>query len=318
VLDPAFYWRTLNGGCIGAAESFMQGEWVCDHLTPLMRLFLRDLTLADSMEKGAARIATLARRVAHRLRPNTLLGSKRNIVAHYDLGNEFFSLWLDQSMAYSCGVFADSRTTLEDASIAKFDIICRKLQLRPKHRLLEIGCGWGGFAVYAAEHFGCDVTAITLSNEQLKYVQRLVEQRGLRERVTVELKDYRQVSGVFDRVVSIEMIEAVGHKNYGQFFRTISQLLGPKGLLLLQAITIADHRYKRALKDVDFIQKYIFPGSCIPSVAAIAQAVGKETDMKFVHLADFAEHYVLTLRAWLMVARSPLESALRGFPYHPR
>jgi cyclopropane-fatty-acyl-phospholipid synthase len=201
-------------------------------------------------------------------------------------------------MAYSCGVFEDSRTTLEDASRAKFDTICRKLQLRPKHRVLEIGCGWGGFALYAAEHFGCDVTAITLSNEQLKYVQRLVEQRGLRDRVTVELKDYRQVSGIFDRVVSIEMIEAVGHKNYGKFFRTISQLLDPKGLLLLQAITIADHRYKRALKDVDFIQKYIFPGSCIPSVAAIAQAVGKETDMKFVHLADFAEHYVLTLRAW--------------------
>ncbi|HMS15753.1 MAG TPA: cyclopropane-fatty-acyl-phospholipid synthase family protein [Planctomycetota bacterium] len=298
VKDPAFYRRVLFGGCIGAAESYANDQWDCDQLTALMRLLTRDLSVADGMERGLARVSTALRRVSHAVRSNSRRGSRRNIIAHYDLGNEFFKLWLDPTLAYSSAIFSEPRMSLEAASLAKFDTICRKLQLKPNHRLLEVGCGWGGFSVYAAEKFGCLVTAITISDAQFAYVSQLVEKRGLAARVTVRKEDYRDVRGTFDRIVSIEMIEAVGHRNYDRYFRALSDLLADDGLFLLQAITIADHRYERALKDVDFIQRHIFPGSCIPSIQAIANSVGRRTDMKFVHLADITDHYVLTLRAW--------------------
>lgn len=296
--DPRFYRRILTGGSIAAGESYFTGDWSTDDLTGLLRIFARNMSVADDLERGWARLALPFVKLYHALRRNTRRGSRANIHAHYDLGNEFFSLFLDETRMYSCGIFERSDSTLFEASVAKNDRICRKLALEPSDHLLEIGTGWGGFAIHAARHFGCRVTTTTISREQYEFARERVEREGLSDRVTLLLEDYRDLDGAYDKIVSIEMIEAVGHQYYPTFFETLMRRLKPDGVALVQAITIADQRYESARRAVDFIQRYIFPGSCIPSVGALVQAMTRASDLRLVHLEDQTPHYVRTLEAW--------------------
>jgi len=265
VHDPRFYGEIAFGGSIGAGEAYMQGYWSVDDLTALTRILLSNRDVLDGMEGGAARVTAPLQKALHWAARNTRAGSTRNIAAHYDLGNEFFRLFLDPTMMYSCAVFERADMTLEEASTAKLDRICRRLVLGPDDHVLEIGSGWGGFALHAARHYGCRVTTTTISRQQCRLARERVAAAGLANRVTVLLEDYRDLTGRYDKLVSIEMIEAVGHQYYDTYFRACSELLKPDGMMLLQAITIADQRYETARRSVDFIQRHIFPGSCIPS-----------------------------------------------------
>jgi cyclopropane-fatty-acyl-phospholipid synthase len=298
VTDSRFYGRVAFGGAIGAAEAYMQGYWTCNDLTRVVQLLLRNRDVLDDMDSGLARIAAPARKLFHRVNRNTKAGSRRNIAAHYDLGNDFFSLWLDPTMMYSAAVFERDGMTLKEASEAKLERICRKLELTADDHVLEIGTGWGGFAVYAARHFGCRVTTTTISREQHEYARARVAAEGLQDRVKLLLEDYRDLEGKFDKLVSIEMIEAVGHEYMDSYFEHCARLLKKDGMMLLQAITIADQRYSSALKSVDFIQRYIFPGGFLPSVTAILASVTRATDLRIYHLEDIGAHYAETLRRW--------------------
>jgi cyclopropane-fatty-acyl-phospholipid synthase len=298
VNDPAFYSELAFGGSVGAAESYMLGHWQADDLTALMRLMLRNRNALDSLETGLARASAPLRLAAHWLHRNTRAGSRRNISAHYDLGNDFFRLFLDETMMYSCALFERPDMTLAEASTAKLDAICRRLALGPQDHVLEIGTGWGGFALHAAGRYGCRVTTTTISPSQHELARERVRAAGLEDRITNLLEDYRDLRGTFDKLVSIEMIEAIGHRQFEQFFRSCSERLVPGGQMLLQSITIADHRYARARDEVDFIKRYIFPGSCIPSVSALAQAMANASELRIVHLADIGPHYATTLARW--------------------
>jgi cyclopropane-fatty-acyl-phospholipid synthase len=298
VHDPAFYRRVLAGGSIGAAESFMDGEWTTDDLTAVIRVMARNSSAAGGIETAARIIAQPLLKIAHALRRNSTTGSRRNIAAHYDLGNDFFALWLDPTMAYSSAVFEHPETTLHEAQLAKFDHLCRKLDLKPGDHLLEIGCGWGGLAIHAATNYGCRVTAATISREQFNLATERVRQAGLEGRVNVVLEDYRKLTGQYDKLVSVEMIEAVGHRYLPAFFAACSRLLKPNGLMALQAITIADRLYDRYLRSVDFIQRYIFPGGHLPAVSALTGAIKEGSDLRLVHLEDRPQDYARTLAAW--------------------
>ncbi len=298
VHDPRFYSEMAFGGSIGAGEAYMQGYWSTDDLTAVMRIILQNRDVLDGMETGWARLTEPVRKMLHWAARNTRSGSRRNIQAHYDLGNDFFKLFLDPTMMYSSAIFEHEGMSLEAASIAKLDRICRKLDLKPEDHVMEIGTGWGGFALHAARHYGCHVTTTTISPSQHDVARERVAAAGLNERITLLQKDYRDLTGQYDRLVSIEMIEAVGHQYYDTFFRKCSELLKPEGAMLLQAITIADQRYEAAKKSVDFIQRYIFPGSCIPSVAAMTGAVARATDMRLTDLKDIGPDYAVTLRCW--------------------
>jgi cyclopropane-fatty-acyl-phospholipid synthase len=298
VLDPAFYAETAWGGSVGAAESYMLGHWRADDLTALMRLMLRNHDVLDGMERGLARLSAPLRRLAHWLHRNTRAGSRRNISAHYDLGNDFFRLMLDETMMYSCALFERPEMTLAEASTAKLERICRALALGPADHVLEIGTGWGGFALHAALRHGCRITTTTISPSQFEVARERIRAAGLEDRVTLLLEDYRDLGGTYDKAVSIEMIEAIGHRQYGTFFRQCAERLVPGGRMLLQTITIADRHYARTRDDVDFIKRYIFPGSCIPSVSALAQAMADASDLRMVALADIGPHYATTLARW--------------------
>jgi cyclopropane-fatty-acyl-phospholipid synthase len=298
VQHSRFYSRILFGGSIGAAEAYMEGLWSADDLTVVMRIVALNRPAAANMEKGPARLMAPLYRLYHSARKNTKMGSRKNILAHYDLGNDFYSLFLDNTMTYSCGIFEHEQSTLEDASVAKYDHICKKLRLKPGDRVMEIGTGWGGFAVHAAQHYGVQVTTTTISDEQHAFAEKRFHNAGLEDQVSLLKKDYRDLTGEFDRLVSIEMIEAVGHHFYNNFFQTCSRLLKDDGLMALQAITIGDHIFERHKRSVDFIKRYIFPGSCIPSIAAISNAVAKATDLRLIHLEDITPHYARTLREW--------------------
>ena len=298
VRDPALYVELLLGGGVGAAEGFMDGAWSCDDLVVLVRILVRDRDVLDGLEGGLARLALPGLRLAHRLRSNTRLGSRRNIAAHYDLGNDFYQLFLDESLSYSCAVFEQPGATLEQAQTAKLERICRKLGLQPGQRLLEIGTGWGALAMHAARHHGVRVTTTTISREQHALACERVKRAGLGGQVEVLFEDYRDLRGSFDKLVSVEMIEAVGEKYLDTYMRSCSERLAPHGEMLLQAITIRDQFYAQALRSVDFIQKHIFPGSFIPSVGAIAESTTRVTDMKIVQLEDIGPHYAPTLREW--------------------
>ena len=310
VLDPRFYARVALGGSIGAAEAWVEGYWQTDDLTSLIRIFARNPQPSSSLESGAARLRRPIERLAHLLRSPTRAGSRRNITAHYDLGNEFFSLFLDPTMMYSCAIFPDEDATLEEASEHKVEHICRKLDLGPQDRVLEIGSGWGHFALHAARVHGCRVLTTTISPKQLKLVRARIAAAGLEDRVEVMLIDYRDLSpdllGRFDKVVSIEMIEAVGHRYLPAYFETISEMLEPDGEALIQAITIPDQKYDAYRHSVDFIQRHIFPGGLLPSLARMAECVRERTDLRAVDLEDITEHYPKTLRTWRenMLARA--------------
>jgi cyclopropane-fatty-acyl-phospholipid synthase len=298
VHSPEFYRAAILGGTVGAAEGYMSGSWDCTDLTALVRIFVRNRELMDGMESGWARFAGSVYRLVHFLRRNTRNGGRKNIAAHYDLGDDFFSLFLDETMTYSCGIFERAGSTLTEASVAKYDRICRKLGLRPDDHVLEIGTGWGGFAVHAAAKYGCRVTTTTISRRQFEYAARRIREEGLEDRVELLLSDYRDLSGRFDKLVSIEMIEAVGHQYLETFFRQCSERLTTDGMMLLQAITIPDDRYDLHTRSVDFIKRYIFPGSFIPSIAAISGATASATDLRMFHLEDITPHYARTLREW--------------------
>jgi len=252
----------------------------------------------ERMDTGWGRIMQPVYQWFHWLHKNTKVGSRANITAHYDLGNDFYQLFLDDTMTYSCGIFETDAATLEEASIAKYDRICRKLKLGPSDHVLEIGTGWGGFAIHAARHYGCRVTTTTISPSQYEWAESRVAEAGLDERITLLLADYRDLDGTYDKLVSIEMVEAVGHQFLETFFRCCSRHLKPDGMMVLQAITIADSVYDRHKRSVDFIKRYIFPGSCIPSLTAMCQAMAQSTDLRVVHLEDLAPHYARTLREW--------------------
>jgi len=309
VRDPRFYRRLALGGSVGAAEAYFRGHWDCDRLVELLQLFCRETTVSESVERGLARWTAFAQRFARRLQRNTLGGSRRNIAAHYDLGEDFFSLFLDETMAYSCGVFPDRLSSLREASLAKFDRVCRRLQLSDEDHVVEIGSGWGGFAVYAAEEYGCRVTTTTISQRQYEFTRRRIQEKRLEDRVTVLCQDYRNLTGQFDKLVSIEMIEAVGYEYFDTYFRTCSELLKPDGMMFLQAITIPDQQFRRYIRSNDPIKHYIFPGGCLPSLGAIFQSLGRATDMRPVYMEDLTTHYARTLQLWRQRFRANLDKA---------
>ena len=298
IKNTQFYGEVVFGGSIGAGEAYMQGYFECSNLTDLIRLMARNQSLLDNLEQGLARLTAPIQKWLHFINKNTQLGSRRNIAAHYDLGNDFFEMMLDPTMMYSSAVFQSPDQTLEEASYTKLDMICKKLALTKTDHVLEIGTGWGGFAIYAAKHYGCRVTTTTISQQQYLLASARIEAEGLSDQIEILLSDYRELKGTYDKLVSIEMIEAVGHQFYDTYFGKCSQLLKPNGLILLQAITISDQRYESATKSVDFIQRYIFPGSCIPSVTAMLNSITKSTDMRLFNLEDIGPHYATTLARW--------------------
>ncbi|MDH5212223.1 MAG: cyclopropane-fatty-acyl-phospholipid synthase family protein [Betaproteobacteria bacterium] len=298
VHDPAFYADLAFGGSVGAGESYMLGHWGTPDLNGVMRLLLRNRDALDAMEGGLSRFSAPLRLAAHWLHRNTRAGSRRNIAAHYDLGNEFFRLFLDETMMYSCAIFEHPAMSLADASRAKLEAVCRKLELSPGDRVLEIGTGWGGFALHAAGRYGCRVTTTTISPSQYQLARERVRAAGLEDRVTVLLEDYRDLAGRYDKLVSIEMIEAIGHRQFEEFFRCSAARLAPGGKMLLQSIVIDDRHYARARDEVDFIKRYIFPGCCIPSLGALSQAMAAASDLHIEDVEDIGPHYATTLARW--------------------
>lgn len=299
VKDTRFYSDIVFGGSIGAGEAYMFNYWETSDLTGLIHLFVVNRHVLDDMEGGLAHLTVLIQKFLHWFNRNTQSGSRKNIAAHYDLGNDFFKLMLDETMMYSCAIFAEPSMSLYDAQTHRLNIICQKLDLQPNEQLLEIGTGWGGLSIYAAKHYGCSVTTTTISRQQYELTCERVNQEGLSDKITVLFEDYRDLQGQYDKLVSVEMIEAVGHQYYNAYFNKCSQLLKPKGIMLLQAITIADQQYENAKKSVDFIQRYIFPGSCIPSNTAMQMAIAQSSDLRLYHLTDIGLHYATTLRKWL-------------------
>ena len=298
ILDTAFYKNIILGGTIGASESFIRGEWSSPNLTNVIRVLARNTEAQDKLENLFTLLSQPFLKVMHKLNENSVRGSKKNISRHYDLSNDFFSLFLDKNMMYSSAIYKSSKTSLEDASTNKLDVICKKLNLKKTDHVIEIGTGWGGFAIYAAKNYGCKVTTTTISIEQYKFAKQKIKEAGLGKKIKVLLKDYRLLKGQYDKLVSIEMIEAVGYQFYDEYFKIISQLLKNDGEALIQAITIKDQRYSKAIQSVDFIQKYIFPGSCIPSITAIQNSLTNSTDLVINDIRDIGHHYARTLADW--------------------
>lgn len=296
--NPRFYRFVLFGGSIGCSEAYMSDYWSSPNLTNVIRLFSINPQLTDELESKFNILLRPFFRVIHRLNKNSQKNSKRNISAHYDLSNKFFKLFLDETMMYSSAIFKTKNQSLKSASLNKLDIICKKLNLKSTDHVIEIGSGWGGFAIFAAENYGCKVTTTTISQQQHSYTKDLITKRKLNKQITLLFEDYRNLKGKYDKLVSIEMIEAVGHHFYHEYFYKINTLLKPDGVALIQAITIRDQRYKQALENVDFIQKYIFPGSCIPSIEVIQKNLTKETDMIISDLENINQHYAKTLNLW--------------------
>ena len=292
-----FFWRVLSAAEIGVGESYMEGEWECSDLEMLTRMFVESsagLEQRTPVRWGKA----LLHKSLRMLQANTLGGSRRNIRAHYDLSNALFRLFLDDGMTYSAAVFPSPETTLAQAQEEKLDGICRQLEVRPGQHILEIGSGWGSFAIHAAARYGCRVTTLTLSQEQRTLALERVRAAGLADRVDVQLRDYREMDGRFDHIVSIEMFEAVGYEYYGAFFAACERLLKPHGRVFLQTITIPDQRFDAYRRDFDWTRKYIFPGSLLASVHGIAHALKRHTHLRIDWMRDIGPHYARTLRCW--------------------
>lgn len=298
VHQSRFYSRTLLGGSIGNAESYVDGDWDTEQLTDLVRLFVLNRDVLQGIDSGIGSLLQPLQKYFHGLRRNTIEGSRENIRSHYDIGNDFFKLFLDDSMMYSSGIFESKSSSLFDASMKKVATVVAKLKLKPTDHLVEIGTGWGTLAIYAAKTYGCKVTTTTISTEQFNYAVKKVKEAGLEDLVTVLFEDYRKLTGQFDALVSVEMIEAVGLDHLDTYFEKCSSLIKPDGIMVLQAITIKDQNYEAARKSVDFIQRHIFPGCGIPSVHAMMNAVTKKTDLSLIHQEDFAEDYAQTLLHW--------------------
>jgi cyclopropane-fatty-acyl-phospholipid synthase len=298
VHHPLFYSAIVFGGSVGASEAFMAGQWSTDDLTTVVRITILNREVLQGMETGLARLTAPLHKLIHLLRCNTRKGSRLNVAAHYDLGNDFYKLFLDETLTYSCGIFERENSTLKEASLAKYGRICQKLELSSKDHVVEIGSGWGGFAIFLAQNYGCRITTTTISTAQYELAKERIDRAGVSHKVELLLEDYRDLKGKYDKLVSIEMIEAVGHQYLDTFFRSCSKLLKEDGMMLLQAITIADQVFAQHKRSVDFIKRYIFPGGCLPSIAAMSCSIARVTDLRLFHLEDITPHYARTLRTW--------------------
>ncbi len=295
---PAFYSDIAFGGSVGSGEAYMQGYWECSELEALVQILLRNRGVLDEIDSGAALVRRPFRKLFHWMNRNTRRGSRQNISAHYDLGNDFYGLWLDTQMMYSSAFFPSPSASLDEAAVAKLEKICKKLDLKPGDKVIEIGTGWGGFAIHAASNYGCNVTTTTISERQYQFAKARVDSLGLGDRITLLRNDYRDLEGQYDKLVSIEMIEAVGHEYLDTFFAKCASLLKPDGEMLLQAITISDQRYDKARRTVDFIKRYVFPGGFLPSLTAMTSSMTRVTDLRAISVEDIGPHYALTLRHW--------------------
>lgn len=296
--DPRFYRALALRGALGGAEAYMDGHWRCDDLSALIRILAAEREITSGLGGGTARWRRPALAMFHALRRNTKSGSQRNIAAHYDLGNEFFELFLDPTLTYSSGIFEAPESTMEEASTTKYERLCQKLRLGPEDHVLEIGTGWGGFALHAASRHGCRVTTTTISRRQYHLACKRVEEAGLADRIEVLLEDYRDLSGSYDKLVSIEMIEAVGHEQLETFFDVCGERLKPDGVMVLQAITVPDKDFEAHMRSIDFIKRYIFPGGELVSVGAVNDAASRASGLRLTHLEDLTPHYAETLRRW--------------------
>jgi cyclopropane-fatty-acyl-phospholipid synthase len=298
VRHASFYAGLALRGSLGAGEAWMDGAWDCDDLPALIRILLHPGGPMHGMDRGVTRLARAGTWLRHRLRRNHRRGSRRNIAEHYDLGNDFFAQFLDPTLTYSAAIFERPDASLEEASIAKYERICRKLGLDSRHHVLEIGSGWGGFAIHAARTRGCRVTTATVSAEQARLARERVAEAGVADRVEVRLEDYRDLRGRYDRLASIEMIEAVGGEFLDTFLRVCCERLAPDGSMLLQCIATADQRWKASRNDVDFIKRYVFPGGQLVALSALLESAARATDFRLEHLEDLSPHYAETLRRW--------------------
>jgi cyclopropane-fatty-acyl-phospholipid synthase len=314
VCHPRFYRDVFLGGNLGAGEAYMDGSWTCDDLAALCRISVR--SGRQGRDWGWGGLARPFYAAGHAWRRNSRRGSRRNIASHYDLSNEFFALFLDETMMYSSAVYPRPDASLEEASVHKLDMICRRLQLKPGEHMLEIGTGWGGLAIHAAGQYGCRVRSTTLSRQQYDLARQRVQEAGLQGQIEIVLEDYRDLRGSYDKLVSVEMIEAVGHGYYDAYFGQCSRLLKEDGLMLLQAITIGEQAYPVHRRSVDFIKKYIFPGSNIPSLGAITASVGRATDFRIAGLDDIGLHYARTLAEWRRRFTASL-GQVRGLGFPP-
>ena len=293
-----FYVLLGSGGVMGVAEAYMAGYWDADNMVQLLQIVLKNKKILISLDSWFAKLLMPINKLIHRTRQNTLKGSKENILAHYDLSNNFYNLWLDPTMTYSCAFFKNNAVSLEEASVEKLDRICRKLKLKESDNILEIGTGWGSFAIHAAKNYGCKITSTTISDAQFDYARKRIKEEGLESRITLINQDYRELDGQFDKLVSIEMIEAVGYEYIPKFFTKVSSLLKPDGLMAIQGITYNDQNFDIYKNSVDFIKKYIFPGSCLISIAQITSVIKNQTDLAIVDMEDLTQHYPETLNRW--------------------
>lgn len=296
--SPSFYSYIFSHGENGLAEAYINGYWSCSDLSKVLQIGIKNNEAAKQMSSWKSKIVSMIFKLEHFKNRNSKEGSKKNILSHYDLGNSFFKEFLDPTMTYSCGVFETDKSTMEEASIHKIDLLCRKLDLKPEDHLLEIGTGWGAFAIHAAKNYGCHVTTTTISDSQFDYAKAKFEEVGLSHKITLLKQDYRELTGQFDKLVSVEMIEAVGHEYMNVFFKTCNNLLKPNGVMAIQAITIQDQNYHYARKNIDFIKRYIFPGSCIPCNEIMIHHLSKETDMVLRDAQDIGLDYAKTLNLW--------------------
>jgi cyclopropane-fatty-acyl-phospholipid synthase len=319
IKDEEFYKRCILFGDIGFGEAYVDGLWDTDNITNVIKWVLLNIDNApgvsgSKMQSAALNILKVFNKITHLNRRNTLKGSRKNISEHYDLNNDFFASFLDPTMTYSSAYFNKDGISLEDAQYAKYERLCQQLRLKPTDHVLEIGSGWGGNAIYMAKHYGCKVTSLTISEEQLKLACERVKAEGLTDKVEILLKDYRELEGTYDKIVSVEMLEAVGDKFLDTYFRQVSTLLKKDGILAIQVITSPDSRYDSLKKGVDWIQKHIFPGSLLPSVAAINGSINRTSDLTMVDLKDLGLHYATTLKLWFEQFNANLSKAKKlGF-----
>ena len=298
VLDPKFYLKILLGGSIASGETWVDESWRSDDLTAVIRVFARCAEEFDTVENQFSWLSAPLLKLYQWRTQNSKAGSRSNIAAHYDLGNDMYLEFLDPMMQYSAGVFTEPHTDLATAQQIKLKTLCDKLALKTSDHLLEVGTGWGGLAIFAAKNYGCKVTTTTLSQEQFNYAKAWVEKEGLADKITLLLSDYRDLEGEYDKIISVEMIEAVGHKFLPTYFKKLDSLLKPQGRLVIQAITIADQRYDAYRSSTDFIQKYIFPGGCLPSVSEMCRHLKNQTDMTLTELNSYGHDYAQTLKCW--------------------
>ncbi|MBU1100797.1 MAG: cyclopropane-fatty-acyl-phospholipid synthase family protein [Bacteroidetes bacterium] len=319
IIDNSFFRKCFLYGDIGFGESYVDGDWETDSITDVISWMILNIESNPSISGSEKKFSPISwlnslNKIFHKFNNNSLLGSKRNISAHYDLDNEFFKLWLDKTMTYSSGIFEGKDISLEDAQIEKYDRICRELKINANDHILEIGSGWGGFSIYAATNYGCKITTTTISEEQYEFALNRITELGLDDKIEIVLRDYRQLTGQYDKIVSIEMLEAVGHKYLDTYFAKVNELLKSDGSVALQVITSHDTNYDELRKNVDWIQKHIFPGSLLPSVGAINKSINKTSNMHLHDLKNFGLDYAKTLKVWRNSFNEKIEDVKRlGF-----